>query len=82
MILCMPDSKSAIIVSATLMSMFAEVAVARLADIWMSGRVPGLEMAAVMTADMTAALMAGMMMVTRPEIEISMVLPTGLVVAV
>ena len=35
MILCMPDSKSAISVPVVLMSMFAEVAVARLADIWM-----------------------------------------------
>ena len=82
MILCMPDSKSAISMPVALMSMSAGVAVACHADIWMSGKVPDLEMTAVMTADMTAAWMAGMMMVTRPEIQIAMVSPTGLVVAV
>ena len=59
MILCMPDSKSAISVPDALMSMFAGVAVAHLADIRMSGKVPGTKMPAVMTADMTAALTAG-----------------------
>ena len=82
MILCMPDSKSAISVLVALMSMFAEVAVARLADIWMSGKVPGTKVAAVMTAGMTAAWTAGMMTDTRPEIQIAMMLPTELVAAV
>ena len=78
MILCMPDGKSAISVPVALMSMFAEVAVARLADIWMSGKVPGTKVAAVMTADMTVAWTAGMMTDTHPEIQIAMMLPTGL----
>ena len=58
-----------------------DLAVARLADIWMSGRVPGTMVAAVMTADMTAALTAGMMTDTHPEIQVAMMLPTELVAA-
>ena len=79
---CMPDSKSAISVPVVLMSMFAEAAVAHLADIWMSGKVPGTKVAAVMTAGMTAAWTAGMMTDTHPEIPVAIVLPTELVAAV
>ena len=82
MIRYMPENKSAICVPVALMSMSAGVAVARLADMWMSGKVLGTKVTAVMTADMIAALTAGMMTVTRPETEILMVLPTELEVAV
>ena len=74
----MPENKSAICVPVALMSMSAGVAVARLADMWMSGKVPGTKVTAEMTADMTAGLMVGMMMVTRPEIETLMAWPTEL----
>ena len=72
-------NKSATSLSAEVMRMSAAVAVAHLADLRVSGKIPNTKELVVRTTDMTAVQTANMMMVTRPGTELVTTSPTELV---